>query len=190
MTTVADNVEFPQARQDLEQAYKDQLLVSANVYSCDTLVLFMHDLGAFKADVNAATLDINIHKTNLINTSDQVLKWALVENKFGIIDMNFLAHQKPARPSNVSRRAGAMAQTSEWLGCADHALMWRSQTDVEPDRQLNKSLALYLWDVIVSTATATNVVFFGAGIGAQVITDLVSARRKPNPLPLPPAVPR
>jgi hypothetical protein len=97
-----DNVEFPQARPDLESAFKDQLLVSANVYSCDTLVLFMHDLGALKADVHAATLDLNVEKTQLVNTSHQVLQWAMVENKFGIIDMNFLAHQRTARPSNVS----------------------------------------------------------------------------------------
>ncbi len=99
---LADNVEFPAARLDLEGAYKDQLLVSGNIYSCDTLVLFMHDLGALKADLNAATLDLNIEKTMLVNTSHHVLQWALRENKFGIIDMNFLAHQKPAKPSNVS----------------------------------------------------------------------------------------
>jgi hypothetical protein len=54
-----------------------------------------------------------------------------------------------------------------------------AQTEVEPDRELNKQLGFYLWDVIISMATATNIVFFGVGIGAQVITDLVAARRKP-----------
>jgi len=97
-----DNVEFPAAAADLEAAYKDQLLVSANVYSADTLVLFMHDLGQIKADFNAATLDINLEKTQLINTSNQVLQWAITDNKFAVIDMNFLAHQAPAKPSNVS----------------------------------------------------------------------------------------
>lgn len=56
---------------------------------------------------------------------------------------------------------------------------------MEPDRQLNKELAFYLWDVIISMATATNIVFVGIGIGAQVITDLVAARRKLRP-PTPP----
>lgn len=54
------------------------------------------------------------------------------------------------------------------------------QTDMATNRALNKKLVLYLWDVIISTALATNVILFGVGVGAQVITDLCSERRKPD----------
>lgn len=55
------------------------------------------------------------------------------------------------------------------------------QNEVVPDKALNKKLALYLWDTMISLATARHVILFGVGTGAQAITDLVSARRKLAP---------
>ncbi|KAI5476584.1 hypothetical protein MNV49_007471 [Pseudohyphozyma bogoriensis] len=141
------NIEF--AQEDLESTYKDQLLCSENVYDCETLVIFLHDLGSLKASFSAATLDVHVEKTMLIDTSSQVLNWALKENDFGIVDVNFLAH---------------FTTTKDEV------------PDPARDKAMEKKLALYIWDNIASISSAKNIILFGSGCGASALMAIVQNR--------------
>lgn len=141
------NIEF--ADVDLEASYHDQLLCSANVYECDTLVIFMHDLGSIKASFTAATRNLITEKTFLIETSSKVLDWAMKENDFGLVDINFLAH--------LSANKGQPADPSR-------------------DKEMEDRLALYIWDNIVSISIAQNVILFGSGCGCSALMAIVQNR--------------
>ncbi|KAL8280223.1 hypothetical protein RQP46_007337 [Phenoliferia psychrophenolica] len=141
------NIEFANAT--LKEAYKDQLLCSENVYDCETLLIFMHDLGAIKASFSATTMDINLEKTLLLDTSREVLDWAMHDHSYGVVDLNFLSHL-PSTMADVP--------------------------DPSRNKELEKMLALYLWDHIVSISAAKNVILFGSGCGCSALMNIVQNR--------------
>ncbi|KAL8278779.1 hypothetical protein RQP46_008848 [Phenoliferia psychrophenolica] len=141
------NIEF--ANDALEESYKDQLLCSENVYDCETLLIFMHDLGAIKASFSAATMDIHVEKTLLLDTSREVLDWAMRDHKYGVVDVNFLAHL----PSSMTQ-----------------------VPDPSRSKEREKLLALYLWDHIVTISAAKNVILFGSGCGCSALMNIVQNR--------------
>ncbi|GAA5917900.1 hypothetical protein JCM6882_003984 [Rhodosporidiobolus microsporus] len=133
----------------LQQAFSDQLLLTENVYDSDILLVFMHDLGSLKSAYTAATLDADLERTQLLDTSRQVLDWAIVDYGFGVIDVNFLAHLPTVK-----------AQA----------------TEPKPNRDLEKELALYVWDNIVELSSAQHVILFGSGIGCTALMNIVRHR--------------
>ncbi|SCV73395.1 BQ2448_7321 [Microbotryum intermedium] len=144
------NVEL--ADPELEEAYRDQVLCSADVYDCETLIIFMHDIGSMKASFTAANLDIDLERTTLIDTSREVLDWAITDHGFGIVDVNFLAH-------TVTHKG----------------------TIIVPDRvrdaRLEKELALFIWDQIAGLSIATNIVLFSMGTGSRAMMNILQNRQ-------------
>ncbi|GAA5848824.1 hypothetical protein JCM8547_006356 [Rhodosporidiobolus lusitaniae] len=141
------NVEF--SSPTLQEAFHDQLLISENVYDSDVLLVFMHDLGSMKAAYTAATLDTDLERTHLLDTSRQVLDWAFGDYGFGIIDVNFLAHLPTVKgqPPDPAR-----------------------------DQAMEKELALYIWDNIVELTEAQHVILFGSGAGCSALMEIVRKR--------------
>lgn len=113
--------------------------------------MFMHDLGSLKAHYSAATLDLQAEKTILLDTSRHVLDWALKDNKFGVIDVNFLSHlpTQPGQPPDASR-----------------------------ERAKERKLALYIWENIVSLSDAKHIIFVGSGCGCSALMQIVQSHRK------------
>ncbi|GAA5989512.1 hypothetical protein JCM11641_005556 [Rhodosporidiobolus odoratus] len=151
------NVEISNA--GLQDAFRDQLLVSQadanaardseNVYDAEVLVVFMHDLGSLKAAYTAATLDSDLERTQLLDTSRLILDWALVDHAFGVVDVNFLAHLQTVKGQPI---------------------------DPSRNRSLEKELALYIWDNLVSLSSAQHVVLVGSGAGCAALVDVVKER--------------
>ncbi|BGO97405.1 Histone deacetylase clr3 [Rhodotorula toruloides ATCC 204091] len=133
----------------LEEAYSNQLLVSENVYDADVLLLFMHDLGSMKAAYTAATLDSDLERTQLLDTSREVLDWAMEDHDFGVIDVNLLAHLATVKGQPI---------------------------DAKRDKAREKELALYVWDQIVQMSSAQHVILFGSGAGCNALMDIVRNR--------------
>ncbi|GAA5842198.1 hypothetical protein JCM3766R1_005063 [Sporobolomyces carnicolor] len=133
----------------LESQFSSQILVSEDVYDADTLLVFMHDLGSIKASFFASTYDVDLERTQLLDTSREVLDWALHDMDFGVIDVNFLAHLPTIK--------GQLPDPSR-------------------NRELEKKLALHVWDSIVSLSTASNVVLFGTGAGCSALVEMVQKR--------------
>ncbi|KAM0756106.1 Arginase/deacetylase [Meredithblackwellia eburnea MCA 4105] len=142
------NIEL--ADPELDESYKDQLLCTDDVYDCNTLMIFMHDLGTLKAAYSAATMDIHLEKTLLLDTSREILDWAIKENKYGVVDVNFLAHLPTIKGS-----------------VADDPLR---------NEKREKTLALYIWDNIVSISAAQNVILVGSGAGCSALMAIVQHR--------------
>ncbi|BGP17393.1 hypothetical protein JCM10213_001854 [Rhodosporidiobolus nylandii] len=141
------NVEFSSAA--LQEAFANQLLLSEDVYDAEVLLLFMHDLGSLKAAYTAATLDADVERQQLLDTSRQVLDWALDEHNFGVIDVNFLAHLPtvPGQPIDPTRVRARETQ-----------------------------LALYIWDNIVGLSNAQHIILIGSGAGCAALVDIVRER--------------
>ncbi|GAA6044078.1 hypothetical protein JCM8097_005022 [Rhodosporidiobolus ruineniae] len=133
----------------LQEAFSNQLLLSENVYDSDVLLLFMHDLGSLKAAWTAATLDADLERTQLLDTSRQVLDWAIEGYDFGVVDVNLLAHLPTVKGQAVDPRR---------------------------NRALEKQLAIYIWDNIVELSTCRYVILFGSGAGCTALMDIVSQR--------------
>ncbi|GAA5820597.1 hypothetical protein JCM3770_007170 [Rhodotorula araucariae] len=141
------NVEF--SSPTLEEAYHDQLLLSENVYDSDVLLVFMHDLGSMKAAYTAATLDTDLERTQLLDTSREVLDWALVDYGFGVVDVNLLAHIPTVKGQGP---------------------------DPKRNKAREQELAVYIWDNIVSLSSAQHVILFGSGAGCNALMEMVKAR--------------
>ncbi|KAK4050595.1 Histone deacetylase hda1 [Microbotryomycetes sp. JL201] len=156
----------------LEEKFSNQLLCSGNVYDADTLLLFMHDIGSIKASFMAATLDVDLEKTLLLDTSRAVLDWATKENNWGVIDVNMLAHI----PSVKGQAPDKMR-----------------------DQKLERDLALFVWDNIARRvelmswvhichvadvgparttrlSEAKHIVLFASGVGYHAMMALISQR--------------
>ncbi|POY71533.1 hypothetical protein BMF94_5454 [Rhodotorula taiwanensis] len=133
----------------LEEAFHDQLLVSEDVYDAEVLLVFMHDLGSMKAAYTAATLDTDLERTQLLDTSCEVLDWAMEDHAFGVIDVNFLSHLATVKGQGV---------------------------DPSRDRAKEKELALHVWDNIVGMSAAQHVILFGSGAGCHALMDIIRNR--------------
>ncbi|KAM0791687.1 hypothetical protein ACM66B_003961 [Microbotryomycetes sp. NB124-2] len=133
----------------LEEKFSNQLLCSGNVYDAETLLIFMHDIGSIKASFMAATLDIDLEKTLLLDTSRAVLDWATKENQWGVIDVNMLAHIPSVK------------------GQAPDKLR---------DQKLERDLALFVWDNIARLSDAKHIVLFASGVGYHAMMGVVSQR--------------
>ncbi|SCZ95178.1 BZ3500_MvSof-1268-A1-R1_Chr11-2g03334 [Microbotryum saponariae] len=144
------NIEL--ADPELEEAYKDQVLCSSDVYDCETLIIFMHDIGSMKASFTAANLDIDLERTTLIDTSREVLDWAITDNNFGLIDVNFLAHTVTNKGTIIP-------------------------PDLARDARLEKELALFVWDQIAGLSVATNIVLFSMGTGSRAMMHVLQNRQ-------------
>lgn len=137
---------------ELDDAYKNQLLVSPGVYdSDDTLLLFFHDFGSLAASYSAVTLDLSLERTLLLDASATVLQWARSEHGWEVLDMNFLH----------------ALQTVPNLGAPAPA-------DVRRDERL----AVWLSDTIVQLSRARHIVCFGFGSGAKALVHMLKQRRK------------
>ncbi|QRV94367.1 histone deacetylase family protein [Ceratobasidium sp. AG-Ba] len=87
--------EFPWADPDLDDIYKGQLLVSGNISTQHTLVLFAHDFGNVGAEILSLNqVDIAMENAWIIDTSSVFLKWC-VSQDFSIIDLNMHPNAVP-----------------------------------------------------------------------------------------------
>lgn len=85
-------ITVPLAHTDLDEAFKDQVLVNNDLYISqnDTLVIFAHDFGNLRVETDGvASTDVNLQKSYLLDTSAVVVDWAR-QMGWNIIDVNVL----------------------------------------------------------------------------------------------------
>ncbi|KAF4563367.1 Histone deacetylase hda1 [Pleurotus pulmonarius] len=133
----------------LEARFSQQVSVSNDVMTNDTLVCFIHQSGNIRAELDAsARCDLEVEKSYLIDYSKQLIDWAHDE-KFSILDIN--SFPKPVvEPTANGRPKGQEGSARE--------------------------LITYLWDNFVSISNARRIVVISHGPGSQLLMELINER--------------
>ncbi|CCO34746.1 histone deacetylase 6/10 [Rhizoctonia solani AG-1 IB] len=114
--------EFPWAVPELDDSYNGQLLISENVNSQHTLVMFVHDFGNISTELlTMKQLNIELENAWIIDTTREFLEWCKSQ-QFSIIDLNMhpLIPQNEELPSEKERQETAkQAVISAWDNLAE-----------------------------------------------------------------------
>ncbi|KAG8737981.1 Histone deacetylase hda1, partial [Ceratobasidium sp. 423] len=114
--------EFPWAVPELDDYYKGQLLVSENISSQHTLIMFVHDFGNISTELlTLKQLNIELENAWIIDTTRDFLKWCKSQ-QFSVIDLNMhpLIVQNEELPSEKERKETAKeAVISAWDNLAE-----------------------------------------------------------------------
>ncbi|KAH8925681.1 Arginase/deacetylase [Atractiella rhizophila] len=148
-----DMIDVPLNDEKLDNAFKHQVLCTEDVYSADTLVLFMHDMGNLRAEVNQISLETDIEKSYIIDPSKAVLKWAKRRN-YGLIDVNVVARTNSLKESTVLPR--------------------------NDEKKMEIKLAKYIWKQFVGLARATKLVLIGHGTGGNALMNILNTEPRRN----------
>lgn len=125
----------------LSLAYPNQIMVTDNVYDCETLVLFMHDLGNIRNELFFEPTNLSSENDSLHETNKMLMDW-IRKNDYGIIDVQVL-------PSGASDLAGGLPKKLE-------------------QRKLIKRLVHWLWNQFITLSDCRDVVLICLGEGCTV----------------------
>ncbi|ELU40937.1 histone deacetylase complex protein [Rhizoctonia solani AG-1 IA] len=132
--------EFPWAIPELDESYNGQLLVSENISTQHTLVMFVHDFGNISTELlTMKQLNIELENAWIIDTTRDFLKWCKSQ-QFSVIDLNMhpLIRRNEELPSEKERQETAkQAVISAWDNLAEYVYrQWSSQLIIltGPDR--------------------------------------------------------
>ncbi|KAG0150306.1 hypothetical protein CROQUDRAFT_668620 [Cronartium quercuum f. sp. fusiforme G11] len=67
-------------------AYHNRVMVSENVYECETLVLFLHDLGNIRNELSLQATTFKEEKETLLDTNNRIMNW-VTQHKHGVVDV-------------------------------------------------------------------------------------------------------
>ncbi|GAB1524631.1 Histone deacetylase hda1 [Rhizoctonia solani] len=114
--------EFPWAIPELDESYSGQLLVSENISTQHTLVMFVHDFGNISTELlTMKQLNIELENAWIIDTTRDFLKWCKSQ-QFSVIDLNMhpLIRRNEELPSEKERQETAkQAVISAWDNLAE-----------------------------------------------------------------------
>ncbi|CAE6460153.1 unnamed protein product [Rhizoctonia solani] len=114
--------EFPWAIPELDDYYNGQLLISGNISTQHTLVMFVHDFGNISTELlTMRQLDIKLENSWIIDTTRDFLQWCKSQ-EFSVIDLNMhpLIAINEDLPSEKQRRETAKdAVISAWDNLAE-----------------------------------------------------------------------
>ncbi|KAF8712206.1 Histone deacetylase, partial [Rhizoctonia solani] len=114
--------EFPWAIPELDESYNGQLLVSENISTQHTLVMFVHDFGNISTELlTMKQLNIELENAWIIDTTRDFLKWCKSQ-QFSVIDLNMhpLIRRNEELPSEKERQETAkQAVISAWDNLAE-----------------------------------------------------------------------
>ncbi|CUA67551.1 histone deacetylase 6/10 [Rhizoctonia solani] len=114
--------EFPWAIPELDDYYNGQLLISGNISTQHTLVMFVHDFGNISTELlTMRQLDIKLENSWIIDTTRDFLQWCKSQD-FSVIDLNMhpLIAVNEDLPSEKQRRETAKdAVISAWDNLAE-----------------------------------------------------------------------
>jgi len=144
-------INVPLADPKLDNAFKNQILCSPDLFQNDTVVLFMHDLGNLRAEASAISADIPWETAFIIDTSRKVVDWAL-DNKYAIMDVNIIAHLSNIKSGHLLHRPDEAKQEAR--------------------------LAMFIWANFIQICPAKRVVLIGHGTGCQALMTVLN-RAKP-----------
>ncbi|KDQ21359.1 hypothetical protein BOTBODRAFT_25795 [Botryobasidium botryosum FD-172 SS1] len=138
---------IPFANEVLQQSFENQVICTQDVYTAKTMVLFLHDFGQLRIELQSALhCNVNLEHSYIVDASKSVIDWVRAE-KFAIIDMNIFA--KP-----LADRTDTAAKVKNWA----------------------KDAVVYVWDNYVDLSDAESVILISHGSGCQSLVDLIHAR--------------
>ncbi|KAG8891476.1 Histone deacetylase hda1, partial [Tulasnella sp. 417] len=83
----------PFADDELMDAFKDQVLCSQNFYAQPRLVVFIHDYGSLRAELDGVMhVDLNLERSYMLDATRKLVEWASSQ-EFSLIDINVFPHK-------------------------------------------------------------------------------------------------
>ncbi|KAL7004823.1 Histone deacetylase hda1 [Cystobasidiomycetes sp. EMM_F5] len=86
----------------LEAAFHDQLLVTGNLYSAETIVLYLHDSGNIRAELEHDVANIVQEGAFLVDTASHVIDWVISQG-WALLDLNLLPHSASSDQGESTR---------------------------------------------------------------------------------------
>ncbi|KAG9049554.1 Histone deacetylase hda1 [Tulasnella sp. UAMH 9824] len=83
----------PFADDELTDAFKNQVLCSQNFYVQPRLVVFIHDYGSLRAELDGVMhVDLDLERSYMLDATHKLVKWA-ASQEFALIDVNVFPHK-------------------------------------------------------------------------------------------------
>lgn len=83
----------PFADDELMDAFKNQVLCSQNFYSQPRLVVFIHDYGSLRAELDGvAHVDLDLERSYMLDATRKLVEW-VTSQEFALIDVNIFPHK-------------------------------------------------------------------------------------------------
>ncbi|TDL21411.1 histone deacetylase clr3 [Rickenella mellea] len=140
-------LQVPFVDDELEHRFGAQILASADVLSQDVVVVFVHQFGNVRVELEGAMMcNMNLEYSYLIDVTKDLIKWIRVQ-KYGLLEVN--THSRPPKAADPKRNMTA----------------------------LGREIMTYLWDNYIQLSSAKKIVLFGHGPGCEAITELIDLRK-------------
>ncbi|KAL0956532.1 hypothetical protein HGRIS_002673 [Hohenbuehelia grisea] len=150
--TTHQMMQIPLGSPELEERFGAQVVCSGDIFERKTLVLFVHEMGNIRAELDASVwCDVRQEKSYLIDASKEVIAWVKSEG-YSIIDVNL--NPKPF---------------TSYMGRPN-------PRPFRPTDVLGREVITYIWDNFVQLSDAKQVILIGHGPGCQPVMDLIDNR--------------
>ncbi|CAH7689737.1 hypothetical protein BY996DRAFT_7125185 [Phakopsora pachyrhizi] len=134
----------------LANSYRNQIMVSENVYECKTLVLFLHDLGNIRNEVFVEPTSMEKEKEAILDCNSLIMDW-INRKKYGVIDAQIL-------PSFVSD------------------LVTDGLTKKVEQNKLTKLLISWLWNSFISLSDCEDIVLICVGESCNFLNTILTLK--------------
>ncbi|KAG8850391.1 Histone deacetylase hda1 [Tulasnella sp. 330] len=84
---------IPFVDEQLQEAFDKQVLCSADFYSHQRAVLFIHDYGSLRGELEGAThINMDLEKSYMLDATRQLTDWVVADG-FSLLDINLFPHK-------------------------------------------------------------------------------------------------
>lgn len=137
---------LPVLKDKIQDTIEDQILVTPEIHSADTIVVIVHDTPEIWASRRPLLGTIDPSQSLMIDASRQIIEWAVTKQGYGVVDVS------------VAGVAGVNHNSSYSIGSGAH------------------DLCIYLWDDYIEYFDASRIVFIGVGEAYSGIVYLAGHR--------------
>lgn len=141
---------LPVLKDKIQDTIDDQILVTPEIHSAQTLVVIVHDTPEIWASRRPLLGTIDPSQSLMIDASRQIIDWAVLKEGYGVMDVSVPGVAGISHNSSYSIGSGA------------------------------QDLCIYLWDDYIEYFDATNIVFIGVGEAYSGIVYLAGHREIRN----------
>ncbi|KAG9012505.1 Histone deacetylase hda1 [Tulasnella sp. JGI-2019a] len=141
---------IPFVDEQLQEAFDKQVLCSADFYSHQRAVLFIHDYGSLRGELEGAThVNLDVEKSYLLDATRQLTDW-LAADGFSLLDINLFPHRLKKN--------------------------WIALHKGGNELMLTKQLLKYLWDNYIELAEAEEIIIVASGHSCRILSDILINR--------------
>ncbi|KIY50308.1 histone deacetylase complex protein [Fistulina hepatica ATCC 64428] len=140
---------------DLNERFSTQLLCSSDLFEKQNLIVFVHEFGNLRVELENAKCDAKLETSYFASTlphidaTKAIIEWTKKEN-FSLVDINLF----PKRPEYPAAHAS-------------------KNKDVV---QMRRELLTYLWDNYIQLSGAKQIIFIGHGVAASHVLACIEQR--------------